>query len=58
MSNINSYLSVTAAVFAVYLLLALLGSRERNDAAPHRARKLRRWLREWANGMHSRRKFY
>ena len=55
MSNINPYVSVTVAVFAVYLVMALLGSRERNGSAPHRARKLRRRLRDWANGMHSRR---
>ncbi len=39
MSDINPFFSVTCIVFAVYLLMALLGSRERNEAARSQARR-------------------
>jgi hypothetical protein len=47
MNDVNPYFGVTVAVFAVYVVLAALGSRERDDAAPRRARDLRRRLRGW-----------
>ena len=47
MDTLNPYCAVTLALFAVYLLLALFGSRERGAAAPRRGRDLRRRLRAW-----------
>jgi hypothetical protein len=47
MNDVNPYLGVTVVVFTVYVLLAALGSRERDAAAPPRTRDLRRRLRGW-----------
>ena len=41
MNTLNPYFAVTLVVFAVYLLLALFGSRERGAEFPHQ-------LRAWA----------
>ena len=54
MDKVNPYYAVTLTVFAVYLLLALFGSRERDVTPPHRIGNFLRRLRTWA-GTHVRR---
>lgn len=47
MSDPNPFFAVTFAVFAVYLVLALFGSRERGAETPPTLRNLQRRLRDW-----------
>jgi len=56
MNDVNPYFAVTVVVFAMYLLVALLGSRERDDAAPRRTRTMRRRLRGWLHDAYSRKR--
>ena len=51
MKDVNPFFAVTVVVFAAYLALALLGSREQGSAAP--LRKLRQRLHTWMHGKHS-----
>jgi hypothetical protein len=48
----NPNVAVTLAIFAGYVVLALLGPRDRGADAAHRLRKLQRRLREWLGATH------
>jgi hypothetical protein len=55
MHDMNPYFAVTVVVFAVYVVTALIGSREREAAATQSIGTLRRRLRGWLHKAYSRR---
>ena len=57
MSDPNPFFAVTFAVFGVYVVLALFGSRERGAETPPTPRNLQRRLRDWKQFLRLRRWF-
>ena len=54
MNDINPFFAVTVVVFAVYVAMAILGSREQGSAAPLRMRRLRVLLQHWVHNLYPR----